>query len=97
VANFKQLFAGNDQAIIDAAGDDALLDGVPVRGFFEAPWLQPNIGTMRTGLREPMFTAPDNVVADAIKSSVLRFENIDYSVVNIEPDGTGMTALILRP
>jgi len=94
--NFKQAFTAHDTAIIDAVGDDALLDGEPVRGLFSAPWLQPDVGTLRTGIKEPMFTAQDSIVANAKKGSEFEHDKKKYNVVNIEPDGTGMTTLILR-
>jgi hypothetical protein len=97
MGNFKQTFAGYDAAILNVVGDEALLDGVLVQGKFDAPWLQPDIGTLRTGLREPSFTAPDFVIAAVAKGSVLTFDGKNYDVLKPEPDGTGMTILPLRP
>lgn len=95
---FKQAFAASDKAILNAVGDNALLDGLPVRGKFDAPWLQPEIGTMRTGILEPTFTAPGTVIYAAVKGSLLEFDGDGYDVIKKpKPDGTGMTTLILRP
>jgi len=98
MGSFEKDFAAYDTAILSAVGDDALLDGNLVRGKFDAPWLQPEIGTLRTGLREPTFTAQDAVLATAVKGSVLDFNDKNYDVVKApKPDGSGMTTLVLRP
>jgi len=97
MSSFKEAFDQHDKAILGAVGDDALLDGEPVRGKFDAPWLQPDIGTLRTGIREPIFTAQDEVLAAAKKGSEFEIDAKKYDVMNIEPDGSGVTTLVLRP
>lgn len=82
---------------MDAMGDDAVLDGVGVRGFFAAPWRAPTLGTLRTALQAPEFTAPEATLAAAIKgTSVLTFISNDYTVVEIEPRELGWLTLVLR-
>ena len=96
--DFKQTFAQNDASIIAALGDDALLDGQPVRGLFDAPWLQQQLGGLNTSIQEPQFTGRSVDLSAAANGSVLRVNGSDYEVMPpIEPDGSGMTTLYLRP
>lgn len=97
---FEQTFAAIDPMLVDAVGDEALLDGLPVMVLFEAPWQEPTIGQLRTEVLEPHAMGLDSEVGGAVEgSSVLRIlkELNDYLVVYVEPDGTGMTNLVLKP
>lgn len=97
--DFEQIFSGLDNTLLNAMGDDAIVDElVTVRGLFEAPWLQPQMGTLRTSIQEPMFTARSVDLALVTENSVLTIKGANYEVVPpFEPDGTGLTKLILRP
>jgi len=97
---FEQFFADVDPALIDLLGDDALLDSVSLKVLFEAPWKKPTIGTLRTELIEPIAICVGSQVAAVVEGvSVLRMveEAKDYLVVDAQPDGTGITVLVLRP
>lgn len=95
--NFRELTRDLDDTVFDVAADDALLNGKPVRGMFAAPWLQPQFGRLKTALVEPHIVLRNADAANASHASTLIFEGEDYEVVSIEPDGTGLTTLILRP
>jgi hypothetical protein len=96
--SFSNLAAGLDAVVFDALGDAATVAGRPVVGMFAAPWLQPQLGKLNTAIREPRLVVRD---ADAIvvsKGAALEVAGQgSYVVVSIEPDGTGLTALVLRP
>jgi hypothetical protein len=91
------LVARMDAAIFRTLADDAEIDGRPVRGMFSAPWLAPQIGKLNTGIVEPRLVIRDGDAAGVEKGSIVTFDDLDYEVVAIEPDGTGMTTLVLRP
>lgn len=94
---FRDLIADMDTAVFDAVGDQALIDGVAAQGMFAAPWLQPMIGKLNTGLREPHFVVRDEVASRVAKNSRVSVPGQgEYSVVNLEPDGSGLTVLVLR-
>jgi hypothetical protein len=97
MSRFRKLVAAMDEAIFDTLSDNAVLDGRPVRGMFSAPWLQPQIGTLRTGIIEPFITVRDADAAGVERGAVVTFDNQDYEIVSVEPDGTGVTRLVLRP
>ncbi|WP_417539561.1 hypothetical protein [Marinobacter sp.] len=99
---FRDLVAEVDGAVFAALSDPATLDGTPVQGMFASIWREPAIGKLGTGLVEPQLTLRSADAATAARGSAVIInlpapDGGEYEVVNIEPDGTGLTALILRP
>ena len=70
----------------------ATLDGVSVTGIFDNQY----IDTLGVASRQPMFTLPTADAAAATQASVLIVEGVTYRVRSIEPDGTGVTVLMLE-
>ncbi len=104
--DFGQTFAGIDKSLTNVLGDDATLDingdgvtVVQVKGLFEAPWLQPRIGSLNTEITEPQFTIDQSVDLSAVVegTTTLTVRASVYDVVDLQPDGTGLTVLVLRP
>ena len=94
---FRDLAADMDEAIFDALADDAQVDGRPVRGMFSAPWLAPQVGRLNTGIVEPHLVVRDADAGWADNGAHVVFDGLGYEVVAVEPDGTGVTVLVLRP
>lgn len=102
--SFRDQTAFMDGALLDVLGDEAEIEGVddPVPGFFSAPWLQPKLGHINTGLREPVF-AVRIMHANGIKEGmhlVVKLAPEDgggrYVIAARKPDGTGWINLTLR-
>ena len=94
---FRELAADMDEAIFDALADDAQVNGRPVRGMFSAPWLAPQVGRLNTGIVEPHLIVQDADAGGVGNGAQVIFDGLGYEVVAIEPDGTGVTVLVLRP
>lgn len=94
---FRELAAEMDSAIFDELADDATIDGRPVRGMFSAPWLAPQVGRLNTGIVEPHLIVQDADAGGVENGAQVIFDALGYEVVAIEPDGTGVTVLVLRP
>ncbi len=94
---FRELAAEMDSAIFDELADDATIDGRPVRGMFSAPWLAPPVGRLNTGIVEPHLIVQDADAGGVGNGAQVIFDGLGYEVVAIEPDGTGVTVLVLRP
>lgn len=48
------------------------------------------------GVQDPSFTAPSAEVARAVQGSALRIDGVGrYTVRDVQPDGTGVTTLLL--
>ncbi|MBH3365084.1 MULTISPECIES: head-tail joining protein [Pseudomonas] len=101
---FRENVAFMDSALLDVLGDEAEIDGLaePVPGFFSAPWLQPKLGQINTGLREPTF-AVRIMHANGIKEGMhlaIKLAPEDgggrYVIAARKPDGTGWINLTLR-
>ena len=97
MSTFRELAAEMDSAIFDALADDASIDGRPVRGMFSAPWLAPQVGRLNTGIVEPHLIVQDADAGGVENGALVVFDSLGYEVVAIEPDGTGITVLVLRP
>lgn len=96
MVDFNALVARMDGDVYARLSDPATLDGEPVRGMFTAPWMQPRLGSMHTGIVEPTLVLRDAAATAASSTSKVTVGGRDYDVVAIEPDGTGLTALALR-
>lgn len=70
----------------------ATLDGVSVAGIFDNQY----IDALGVATRQPMFTLPTADAAAATTSSELVVEGVPYRVRSVEPDGTGVTVLMLE-
>ena len=101
---FRDLVAEVDAVVFETLGDSARIEGreEPVLGMFAAPWLQPKFGKLNTGLREPRF---DIRVSDShgLEQGLLVSIDLpaldgggDYDLLQLEPSGDGLVALILR-
>ena len=101
---FRDLIAGVDAVVFETLGDTARIEGreEPVLGMFAAPWLQPKIGKLNTGLREPRFEIRVSDSQGLKKGLLVRVElpeldgGGDYDLLQLEPSGDGLVALILR-
>ena len=101
---FRDLIAEVDAVVFETLGDTARIEGrdEPVLGMFSAPWLQPKIGKLNTGLREPRFEIR---VSDShgLEQGMLITVDLpaldgggEYDLLQLEPSGDGLVALILR-
>ena len=101
---FRDLIAEVDAVVFETLGDIARIEGreEPVLGMFAAPWLQPKFGKLNTGLREPRFEIR---VSDSqgLEQGMLVSVDLpaldgggDYDLIQLEPRGDGLVALILR-
>ena len=101
---FRDLITDVDAVVFETLGDSARIEGrdEPVFGMFAAPWLQPKFGKLNTGLREPRFEIR---VSDSHGLEQGQLVSIDlpaldgggdYDLLQLEPSGDGLVALILR-
>lgn len=98
----RDLMAGVDDAVFEALGDTATIDGREVLGMFSAPWLQPKLGRINTGLREPHLVIRVSDFEGVAERQQVRVELPAhdggglYTLVRVEPGGDGLVTLILR-
>jgi len=99
---FRDLIDDIDETVFEVLGDTALIEGREVLGMFSAPWIQPKVGQIRTGLREPhlVIRVGDNAGVESKQKVVIDLPPEDgggnYTITNIEPGGDGLVTLVLR-
>lgn len=101
---FRDLVDDIDEVVFETLGDTARIEGreEPVLGMFAAPWLQPKMGKLNTGLREPKFEIRVGDSYGLKKGLLIRVDlpeldgGGDYDLLQLEPGGDGLVALILR-
>ena len=97
---FRDDVADLDTAVFEALSDAVEIDGKPdpVMGMFYSPWLdvEPMRG-QRSGLREPFVVLRDADAAGIRQRARLQALGEHFSVVDVQPDGSGTTKLVLRP
>lgn len=70
----------------------ATLDGAPVTGIFDNAYAE----SLGMATRIPMFTLPTASAVSATQASVLVVGGVNYRVTSVQPDGTGVTVLMLE-
>ena len=97
---FGDLVRFMDDAVFDQLADVGYFPGrrEPVRGMYSAPWRQPTLGKLNTSVSEPHFVVRNADAAGLRKNDQIRIEGEPdaFTVVSIEPDGSGLTTLVLR-
>ncbi len=101
---FRDLLAEVDAVVFETLGDSARIEGrtEPVLGMFSAPWMQPKVGGLNTGLREPRFEIRVSESHGLSKGLLVSIDlpaldgGGDYDLLQLEPGGDGQVALILR-
>ncbi|MFS2004612.1 hypothetical protein ACEN9F_13400 [Duganella sp. CT11-25] len=72
-----------------------LLGGVAVAGIFDSAYVRAGGGLGMSSIHPAYSMASAAVPAEPI-GQLLTHKSINYSVVDLEPDGTGLTVLILE-
>jgi len=104
IVAFRDLIDDIDDVVFETLGDIAQVEGryEPVLGMFSAPWKQPQFGKLNTGLREPRFEIRVKDSDGLVKGLRVSVDlpaldgGGDYDLLQLEPNGNGLVALILR-
>ena len=96
MSTWRELTDDMDAEVFAALADDVTVNARPVRGIFSAPWLAPQLGRLNTAIVEPRLSVRDADAVGVIKGMPVVVDGLDYVVVLIEPDSTGITMLVLR-
>lgn len=94
---FRDLVTAQDARLFELLSDTVEIAGKPCQGMFSAPWLAPQLGQLTTGLLEPHLVIREENARTISTGTLVSFSALDYTVVGIEPDSTGLTVLLLRP
>ncbi|MBX9736529.1 MAG: hypothetical protein K2X32_06345 [Phycisphaerales bacterium] len=73
-------------------GVDVTIAGLPVTAIFDAAYVDPlGVASVR-----PVLTCATTDVASVVRGAAVVIGSVNYVVRGIEPDGTGVTLLILE-
>jgi hypothetical protein len=101
---FREAMSDMDESLLEELGDEVEIEGFaePVQGFMSVPWQQPRVGTINTGLRQPVFSvrvAQANGIREGLHL-VCDLAPADgggrYVIAKREPDGSGWINFTLR-
>lgn len=70
--------------------------GSEVAGIFDQPYAQSDIGSMGFESTRPTFKLPSNGIPSDVVGRSVTVRGASYQVVSHEPDGTGMSTLVLE-
>lgn len=101
---FRDQVVGMDAALLEELGDEVEIEGFdePVKGFMSVPWQQPKVGTINTGLRQPVFSVRVGDAAGIKEGQQLVCDLAPadgggrYVIAKRDPDGTGWINFALR-
>lgn len=85
----------NASVLKHLANAQATLDGVAVQGIFKRAYIEtgPGMGMAST---TPTFRLSSSLVPAAPVGKPMVVSGVNYAIAALEPDGTGMTLLILE-
>jgi len=87
----------DDLTIFFADGDSATIDGETVKGHFENEHDPVNAGGMvEFSIQSATFTCKTSDVTGIAEGSLITINGSSYAVTDLQPDGTGVTMLILE-
>jgi len=101
---FRDLIDDIDDVVFETLGDSAQIEGraEPVLGMFSAPWKQPAFGKVHSAIREPRFeirVKDSEGLSKGLRVTVdvpVLDGGGEYDLLQLEPNGNGLVALILR-
>ncbi len=79
----------------DDFGTAATIGSATVYGIFDDAYESVNIATGEITMTAPRFLCRTADVTSVAQGTAVTIGGVAYKVINIEPDGTGMTALAL--
>jgi len=93
---FAQAIADMVSAVVPMlANVSATIDGVPVQGLFTDAYASANVGPYGMASSTPTVTVPSSAITTDPVGSAITVNGTNYQVVSTEPDGSGLTRLIL--
>jgi hypothetical protein len=88
-------FAENLAPFFAEFGDDGTLAGSPVRVLYDSPYIEAGLGSAGMSAREPSVRIKSVSVPGSIFGATLVIPQGTFKVRESQPDGTGITTLLL--
>lgn len=96
-ARFAAIEARLNRAVFrHVSNADATLAGLAVTGIFDAAYQSAEVGLSGMASTQPGFTLASASVPAGVTGLVLVHAGVSYTVVEHQPDGTGVSVLLLE-
>ena len=89
-------FLDTDDFAVSATFTPVVGDPSTITGIFDAEYFEIDGDSVGVAGSQPMFLCKTADVAAAKFGDALTVNAVNYKIVNIQPDGTGLTMLILE-
>lgn len=86
----------DDLTILMADGETAVIDGSNVKGHFEHEHDPVQAGMVEFSVQSASFTCKTSDVSSVAEGETVTISGSSYTVTDVQPDGTGVTMLILE-
>ena len=83
-----------DFACVATIDDD--FTGIQVSGIFDAAYVNASVGPYGMASTQPVLTLPTASLPESYLARVCTINAVDYRIVAHEPDGTGISRLLLE-
>ena len=90
-ADLDEMFDSDDHGVVVTKFDASTFEGI-----FNNEFYAQDVGSVGFDSNEQALYAATSSVSGVSKGDKLTIESIDYIVASLEPDGTGMTRLVLH-
>jgi hypothetical protein len=90
LTNDLDIFLDDDEFAVDV-----ILNSVTIQGIFDNEFitaLEDDIG-IETTSPQAQFKTTD--VSSVVHGDIMTIDSVDYNIIGIQPDGTGMTLIVL--
>lgn len=74
---------------------DVILNSVTIQGIFDNEFLVAVEGEVGVETTSPQAQFKTTDVSSAVHGDIMTIDSVDYNIIGIQPDGTGMTLILL--
>ena len=67
-----------------------------VKGIFDNEFFEAAVGEVGVAIQQPRFVCRSSDISTAVEGDALIVNSVDYTIRVVQPDGTGVTTLVLE-
>ena len=90
LTNDLDIFLDDDEFAVDV-----IFNSVTIQGIFDNEFIEAVEGEMGIETTVPQCQFKTSDVSTAVHGDTMIINSIDYNIIGIQPDGTGMTLILL--
>lgn len=94
--DLDEMFSDDDFAVEAIFTAAALSHKLTVLGIFDNGYSSLETGNLEVAGQDPNFTVPTSKISDIAQDDTVIINSINYTIIGLEPDGTGVTRIDLN-